>query len=83
MVTLNLSGPGVGNRGWVDLRVNLSGAASGNTCSGGVSSAATTANMPWLQGAWTGTAYDNDPTARATFGVYANPSQFIYLREMY
>jgi len=34
--------------------------------------------MTYLQ---TGTNYAQNPTARATFGVYRNPSQLIYMRE--
>ncbi|MFL6580220.1 MAG: DUF6701 domain-containing protein [Burkholderiales bacterium] len=75
-----LSKPGAGNNGIVVLTVNL-GSASGNTCMAGATSAATGANLPWLQWKWTGTTYDQNPTARATFGVYKNADQFIYLRE--
>jgi MSHA biogenesis protein MshQ len=41
-------------------------------------------NMPWLQGKWnsSGSAYDDDPKARATFGVYKS-GPVIYLRELY
>ena len=35
----------------------------------------------WLQFNWTGTV--GDPRARATFGVYKNANQFIYMRENY
>ena len=37
----------------------------------------------YLQGAWTGTPYTQNPTARATFGVYKGANEFIYMREMY
>jgi hypothetical protein len=51
---------------------------------GGTVCAATIANLPYLQGLWSpGTAYNNDPTARATFGVYKGNNEFIYLRESY
>lgn len=45
-------------------------------------SAASPANMPWLQGRWSETNYDDDPSARATFGVVGN-RPFIYMRERY
>ncbi len=52
--------------------------APGPTC------AATTAlAMPWLQGRWsTQPDFDDDPTIRATFGVYRG-GPIIYMREMY
>jgi MSHA biogenesis protein MshQ len=51
---------------------------------GTVCTATTSANLPYLQGVWApGTSYNNDPGARATFGVYKGPSEFIYLRENY
>ena len=43
--------------------------------------AATPANKPWLQWKWSGATFDKDPKARATFGVFKNADQFIYLRE--
>jgi MSHA biogenesis protein MshQ len=77
--SLILSAPGPGNNGSVDLCVDL-----GADPVGGTACSATVASMPYLQGLWApGTAWNNDPKARATFGVYSNPSQFIYLREMY
>lgn len=39
-------------------------------------------NKPYLQGKWAGAAYDRDPRARATFGIYKG-GPVIYLREMY
>ncbi|MBA3903792.1 MAG: hypothetical protein C0522_08995, partial [Rhodocyclaceae bacterium] len=83
---LKLLKPGAGNNGWVDLRLNLGAAASGNTCTGigaGPGPAATTANRPWLQGAWTSATYNQDPTARATFDIYKNANEFIFMRENY
>jgi MSHA biogenesis protein MshQ len=43
--------------------------------------APTPANMPWLQWKWSGATFDKDPSARATFGVFKNADEFIYLRE--
>ena len=62
------SAPGAGNAGSVDLSVDLF--VSG-------------ANLPWLQGAWTGTTFDQNPAARATFGTFAAPSPIIFRRERY
>lgn len=80
---LRLRAPGTGNDGRVDLRVNLDG-ASGNSCTvlgAGPGAAAVNANLPHLQGNWAGGAYDQDPVARATFGIYRNANEFIYFQE--
>lgn len=47
-----------------------------------VCNATLSAGMPWLQGRWSETKYDDDPVARATFGVYKS-GPVIYTREMY
>lgn len=72
--TLRLTRPGAGNNGSVDLRIDLS--SEGKT---------------YLRGRWNAqdddgnpdTAYDDDPAARASFGVYKSGSQIIYQRESY
>jgi MSHA biogenesis protein MshQ len=81
--TLQLAAPGSGNNGSVDLTVNLGTSASGTTCTtvGGAPVAATTANLPHLQGNWTGGAYDQNPSARAMFGVYRGAEEVIFIRE--
>lgn len=71
---LRLSAPGAGNNGAVDLRVNL-----------------TAEGKSYLRGRWNetdedanpATAYDDDPSARASFGLYKGGSQIIYRRESY
>lgn len=45
-------------------------------------SATASANMPWLQGRWTETQYDDDPFSLATFGVYKS-RPVVYMRELY
>jgi len=81
--TLLLAAPGSGNNGSVNLTVNLGAAASGSTCTtqGGAPGSATTANLPHLQGNWTGVNYDQNPTARATFGVSRGADEVIFVRE--
>jgi MSHA biogenesis protein MshQ len=81
--TLQLAAPGSGNNGSVDLAVNLGASASGNTCTtlGGAPVSATTANLPHLQGNWTGGAYNVNPSARATFGVFKGAEEVIFVRE--
>lgn len=63
------------SKGSVDICIDL---ANDNP----VLCSATPAGMPWLQGKWNGTAYDDDPSARATFGVFRS-GPVLYLREMY
>lgn len=63
-----------------DLCVDLDADPVGGT----VCAATASANLPYLQGLWSpGSNYSNDPTARATFGVYKGNNEFIYLRESY
>ncbi|MEX0958091.1 MAG: DUF6701 domain-containing protein [Burkholderiales bacterium] len=77
--SVKLSAPGQNNAGSVDLTVNLE-AADGTTCNPGAM-AATGAGKPFLRGNWEGDAFEDDPKARATFGIYRNANEFIYLRE--
>lgn len=82
---LQLEAPGIGNDGAVDLQINLA-AAGGNTCTavGGPTSPATSTTLDFLQGNWGGSAnWDQDPSARATFGIYNNAAEFLYLQENY
>ena len=81
--SLRLSAPGAGNTGSVDLSLNLGAGGSGNACVSGASVAATGAAQIWLQGAWSGAAYDQNPAARASFGLYRGSRALIYMREMH
>ena len=80
---VKLTKPGSSKNGAVDLTVNLGAVPAGNTCTSAISSAATAANKIWLQGNWGGGAYDQNPQGRATFGIFKNADQFLYLREVY
>ena len=84
---LVLSAPGSGNEGSVNLTPQLGATASGNYCSAvgaGPGLPATAATKSYLQGAWTGATYNENPTARAAFGVFgAQPRNFIFFRENY
>lgn len=64
-------------KGSVDVCIDL---ASDNTP--GTVCAATSAGLPWLQGKWNGTLYDDDPGARVTLGIFRS-GPVVYLRELY
>lgn len=51
----------------------------------GVACSATSANLPWLQSKWPGgAAYNNDPSATATFGIFSPEGhKGVYNRELY
>ena len=78
--SLRLSAPGQLNDGSVDVSGNLTALPAGASCPAGMP-VSTPSALSYLQGAWCGANYDDDPTARATFGVYRNANQFIYQRE--
>jgi MSHA biogenesis protein MshQ len=78
---LKLAKPGQDNAGSTDLQANLD-TASGTTCNP-AAVAASGAGQPFLRGDWGAGNYDQDPVARATFGVYRKADQFIFFREMY
>ena len=80
---LRLSAPGTGNTGSADIAVQLGPTASGSACVGGVATTAVAASQSWLQGRWSGGAYDQNPAARASFGLYRGSKPLIYLREVY
>jgi MSHA biogenesis protein MshQ len=81
--TLLLAAPGNANDGSVILTANLGAAPSGTTCTvvGGAVSPAAGADRAYLQGNWTGVAYDDDPAARATFGAFKGSGEVIFMRE--
>jgi MSHA biogenesis protein MshQ len=80
--TLLLAPPGSGDEGGVTLTANL-GSAAGSTCTvvGGAATPASGAGRAYLQGNWTGAAYDDNPAARATFGAFQGAGEVIYMRE--
>ncbi len=78
--SLRLDKPSLGAiKGSVDLCVDLwDDPVGGTACS------ATKANLSYLQGLWApGASYNNDPAARASFGLYRGSKSLIYFREMY
>jgi hypothetical protein len=91
---LTLAAPGAGKTGAVTLTPQL-GAAAGTYCpaKGAATAAATASATAYLLGRWddaanpdgnANTAYDDDPSGRAAFGLYGSqPKSFIFLRENY
>lgn len=84
---ITLPAPGSGNNGSVDLTAFLGPATSGiNMCPAvGASSAqvnTTGGALTYLQGNWRGAPFVDNPTARATFGVFRSRPT-IYFREIY
>jgi MSHA biogenesis protein MshQ len=79
---VRLSAPGAGNNGSVDISLNLGATTTGASCIAGMAASGAGA-LPWLQGAWCGVAFDDDPSARATFGLYGASDGVIYRRENY
>jgi len=69
----------IGKKGSIDVCIDL-GTDNPEVCK---TNPSTPANLPWLQGNWSGAAYDDDPRSRGTFGVFKNANELIYIREMY
>lgn len=76
--------------GSVDLVVNLKSSSdaspnvpNANWTPGLPAAGPTAANLPYLQGRWSGANYDRDPVARATFGIFGSSLKKgpIYIRE--
>ncbi|MBH1985907.1 MAG: hypothetical protein I8H76_01110 [Burkholderiales bacterium] len=86
---LILSAPSPTATGSVDIAVNLGNTSTDQSC---LSShpASTGANLPWLRSQngstpdCTASTFDRDPSARATFGVYApETNKTIYIRDLF
>ncbi|OHE60270.1 MAG: hypothetical protein A2X71_06215 [Thiobacillus sp. GWE1_62_9] len=69
------------NAGRGNLRLSAPGA--GNTGSVDLTVQLGAASQTWLQGRWSGGAYDQNPVARASFGLHRGSKPLIYLREIY
>jgi MSHA biogenesis protein MshQ len=81
--TLTLAAPGPAT-GSVDVAINLGISGSDQSCL--ATHGGTAASKPWLrsQNGSCPTAYDSDPSARATFGVYAlETRKSIHVREQF
>lgn len=88
--TLTLSAPTANGTGSVDFAINLGGSTTDQSCLASHPSS-TGAGKTWLRSqngsanACAGvTTFDRDPSARATFGVYAPESRkVVFTRELY
>ena len=83
--TLTLSAPSPAATGSVDLALNLGGTSTDQSCLA-VHPASTGAALPWLraqQGSCSA-AWDRDPAARASFGIYAPETRkTLHVREIF
>lgn len=64
-----------------DFNLHLQAPGLGN--SGSLDISADLSATSWLRYNWDGAGGDDDPTGRATFGIYRGSSRHIYLRERY
>lgn len=80
-----LSAPGSANNGSVTVtaRLELSVAPGPLTCIGGAPAAVTGANLLHLQGNWTTPALTQNPSGKATFGLYPGSDEVIFIREVF
>ncbi len=77
----SFTGPSSFSAGVANLKLTKpTGAITGR---GSVDATVDLSSKTWLQGAWTGLTYTQNPTSRATFGVYRGANEFVYIREMY
>lgn len=80
---LRFSAPGAGNTGSVDLTLQLGATATGTSCVANAVTPASAASQSWLQGRSSSGVYNQNPAARASFGLHRGSKPLIYLREMY
>lgn len=80
--TVELGKPAAIRSGSVDICFDLDADRADGP---GTKCEAVPAGLPYLQGRWLpGTFYDNDPSARATFGIYSPETRrMVYVRELF
>jgi MSHA biogenesis protein MshQ len=83
--SLPIAAAGAGNTGRVLLTPILGSTSGQQYCpaKGGAEAAVTSASRAYLQARWTGVSWNEDPSARATFGLYGQARNFIFYRENY
>ena len=85
---LKIGAPLGGRYGTVDVTLSLGSSAADASClqpwtTGNGDAATAGANLSFLRGAWCGSTYVNDPSARASFGLYRGADAMIFQRENY
>jgi len=82
-VTLVLTPPSGGVTGSVDLTVRLEQSPTAQTCISGNTNPVVVQgeNATYLQGNWSISTFTQNPSAKATFGVFKGADEVIYLRE--
>ena len=83
---LTLAAPSGGRYGTVDVALSLGSGATDASCLQAwtpTRAATAGANLAFLRGATCATTYSNDPSARASFGLYRGADALIYQRENY
>ena len=85
---LKIGAPLGGRYGTVDVTLSLGSSAADASClqtwtPGNGDAATAGANLSFLRGAWCGSTYVNDPSARASFGLYRGADAMIFQRENY
>ena len=86
--SLRLAAPGGGRSGTVDVALSLGTGATDASClqpwaPGSGDAASAGANLAHLRGAWCGSGFVNDPSARASFGQQRTQDHVLYRRENY
>jgi MSHA biogenesis protein MshQ len=77
-----LTPPTGGVTGSVDLTVRLEQSPTAQTCTAATPPVSVQGeNATYLQGNWSISTFTQNPSARATFGVYKGADEVIYLRE--
>lgn len=77
-----------GHRGTLDIAISLGSSSTDYAClqpwTPGSGDAATAgAGLTYLRGAWCGSSYDRDPSARISYGLYRGADKFLHQRENY
>lgn len=85
---LKIGAPLGGRYGTADVTLSLGSSAADASClqtwtPGNGDAATGGANLSFLRGAWCGSTYVNDPSARASFGLYRGADAMIFQRENY
>jgi MSHA biogenesis protein MshQ len=80
---IQLSAPGAGNSGSVDVTINLGTGSNADACAGFAPATTAAGDLSHLRGLWCNppNTYTKDPSARVRFGINRGSDQSIYRRE--